>query len=364
VNLRTGTLGPSDPALLFTKVAGCDYEPGATSDDWDKALDALEDDDREHLRIRLGQAATGHPTPSDDVLIARGGGANGKTTLLGTVFRAIGEYAVLVSDKALMGNTRDHPTELMPFRGARLALLEETPEARRLEVARLKRLVGTETMTARLIAANPVSWEPTHTLIITTNYDPLVEETDHGTWRRLKMLRFSKTYTGANLDTNLRPRLRRRNSPGQKAALAWVIEGAVRYYTAGEEIPDPTPNMAAETARWRGVSDPVASFIAEHLAIDTDMASKHAVLSTDVLTQFNYWLEERGHRPWSETLLVQRLDGHEAFSMGGVERRRMRTASLSISRPRNAALGSAPAQAWVWLGLVWASPAVPFWESE
>ena len=84
-------------------------------------------------------------------------------------------------ERVLIANPSDHPTELMTLRGARFALIEETPEARHLSVKRLKDTVGTPTMTARLIGKNNVTWEATHSLFLTTNYTPRVDETDHGT---------------------------------------------------------------------------------------------------------------------------------------------------------------------------------------
>ena len=45
VDLRDGSLGPHDPALLFTKLCPTDYVPGATHADWTKALAALPDDE-------------------------------------------------------------------------------------------------------------------------------------------------------------------------------------------------------------------------------------------------------------------------------------------------------------------------------
>jgi putative DNA primase/helicase len=67
VDLRTGDLLGHDPNLLMTKIAGAEYRPGATHPDWAKALEAVPDDTRDWLQLRLGQAITGHMTP-DDVL--------------------------------------------------------------------------------------------------------------------------------------------------------------------------------------------------------------------------------------------------------------------------------------------------------
>jgi len=55
--------------------------------------------------------------------------------------------------QAIMAQPGDHSTELMTLRGARFALIEETPEARHFNIKRLKDMVGTPYVTARLSAA-------------------------------------------------------------------------------------------------------------------------------------------------------------------------------------------------------------------
>jgi putative DNA primase/helicase len=194
VDLRTGKLGPHDPKLLLTKCAPTEYRPDAQHADWTAALAALPADVADWMQLRLGQAITGHPTPDDMLPVLHGAGANGKTTLMVGVTKALGEHAVSVPERVLLANPSDHPTELMTLRGARLALLEETPEARHLNVKRLKDTVGTPQMSARHCRQDTVTWDTTHSLFVSTNYRPRVEETDHGTWRRLALIAFPYTY--------------------------------------------------------------------------------------------------------------------------------------------------------------------------
>ena len=101
------------------------------------------------MQVRFGQAATGHMAPDDIMPVLRGGGANGKSTIVKAVHKALGDHAVIVSDRVLQGHPGDHPTELMTLRGARLALAEELPEGKHLNIKRLKDTVGTSPITAR-----------------------------------------------------------------------------------------------------------------------------------------------------------------------------------------------------------------------
>jgi phage/plasmid-associated DNA primase len=185
VDLRTGELRPHDPELMFTKLAPVNYERGARHKDWEQALEAVPKDAVYWLELRLGQGITGHPVPDDRLVVFKGSGSNGKTTIVDGVREALGgDYAVTMPDRVLLARQGDHPTELMMLRGARVALMEELPELGHLNVKRLKDLLGTGEMNARHIAKDTVSWKPTHTPIVTTNYLPRVDESDDGTWRQ------------------------------------------------------------------------------------------------------------------------------------------------------------------------------------
>jgi P4 family phage/plasmid primase-like protien len=338
VELETGDLLPHDPSLFLTKITGAAYAPGATHPDWSKALEALPEAERAYMQARYGQAITGYMTPDDVTPVCQGGGENGKSTLNETIGQAIGGYYLLVSDRVLMANPDAHPTELMDFQGARLAVLEETPEARRLDPQRLKRVIGTPRITARRIRQDSVTFEATHSLFISTNHRPNVEESDHGTWRRLTLVRFPYRFRkpherleGPN-DRHGDPGLRERCKADPRvheAALAWLVEGARKWYAAGRTMPEPPESVRAATWEWRVESDLVLQFFDDQLAPDNN---RH-VMSTDLLTSLNDWLAARGHRAWSEKTLAARFGSHDEIATHRIEKRRMRRSPELSRRP-------------------------------
>ncbi|HZN74821.1 MAG TPA: phage/plasmid primase, P4 family [Micromonosporaceae bacterium] len=338
VDLRTGELSPPDPTLLLTKLAPVDYHPDATHPDWTAALQAIPEDVRAWYQVRLGQSTTGHMTPDDVLVVQQGGGENGKTTVLGAVEKTLGDYAVLVSDKVILADPRAHSTERMELRGARFALVEETPEARRLSVSLLKKVLGTPTMTARYIRQDEMRWEATHSLWLSTNYLPLVEETDHGTWRRLLALRFPYTYVKPPAvpahemerpaDPTLRDRVRGGRDKQHEAVLAWLVTGAVAWYATRREMPPPPRRVVADTHAWRIETDLILAYLGERLVF----ASGAHVMATDLLDDFNAWLARHGHRVWSDKVFSSRFGGHHEVTRNHVEKGRPR-GSAGLSRP-------------------------------
>ena len=363
VGLSTGELRPHDPKLMFTKVVPVDYVPDATHPDWEEALAALNEDTLEWLQIRLGQGITGHPVPDDRLMIFKGVGSNGKTTLVDGLRESVGpDYAVTMPDRVLLARQGDHPTEVMTLRGARLALMEELPEIGHISVKRLKDLLGTGEMSARYIAKDTVFWKPTHTPVVTSNYLPRVDESDDGTWRRLTLLDFPYCYRspGAALrtpydrrgDPRLRERLRFGREGQHEAVLAWLIEGAKRWYQADRRMPEDPASVVQATAVWRKNSDVLLRYADERLVFD----SQAQVVATELFEDFNDWLQANGHRPWSDQSFTARFSQHgEAIANEVSKKRSRRSATVELSRRPTgfgATSGSAvPKQFTAWVGV-------------
>ncbi|AWW38396.1 DNA primase family protein [Streptomyces cadmiisoli] len=340
VNLRTGELGPHDPRLLFTKVTEVNYVPGATHPDWESALTALPVEVADWMQIRFGQAATGHATQDDVVPFLRGGGANGKSTMLDGVTRALGDFSVMVPDKVLLASPSDHPTEMMTMKGARFAYIEELPEGDYLNAQRLKKAAGTDTMTARYIGQDNVTWDATHSLFVTTNYEVQVDAVDYGTWRRLALVMFPYTFDGSDPEHPRDPTLRKRildgNDGQHEAVLSWLVDGAIAWYDSGAIIPPAPDSVKADTTKWRYDANHAARFLDERYELDPETA----VRSADIYADFTQWAEQRGIRKWGEKLFWTRARQHEWFLTGEVEKpdSSVRTSGWDVC-----ALGGVPA---------------------
>lgn len=238
----------------------------------------------------------------------------------------------------------------------RLAVAEETPEARRLSVNRLKKTVGTPRITARKVHKDDVTFDATHSLMLSTNYRPLVEETDRGTWRRLSLVRFPFTFiTDPNkklispLDKRGDPTLRDRAKLDPEiwaAALVWMIEGAMRWYARGRILPPPPARVEADTNEWRKESDQVLAYLDDRIRFDTD---RH-VMSSDFLYDLNAWLKARGHQPWSDKLLTARFGDHDVIGRHHVEKKTVYQ-SEALSRPEGKRYPEVPKRYTAWLGI-------------
>lgn len=341
VDLRTGAVTAVDPRVRVTKSTSVPYVPGATHPDWDKALEAIPDPAvRSWYQLRMGQAITGHMTPDDTMLLVYGGGANGKSTVMDAIVETIGTYGSQIPQQLLLGRPGDHPTDLMTLMGTRLALVEELPDDKHLNVTALKAVVGTSRITGRYMRCDFITFANQSTLLVNTNYRPSVVETDHGTWRRLLQLTFPLTYHKPGkavvgpLDVEGDATLKQRVAADpevHRAVLAWLVEGARRWYDLGRILPGAPDSVDADTRQWRESNDVLFGFSQENLTPDPE---SH-VMSQELLSEFNEYLKALGHGGWSDKTLANRLMGHPELGRRLVKRRVYTSETATeLSRPR------------------------------
>jgi hypothetical protein len=142
--------------------------------------------------------------------------------------------------------------------------------------------------------------------------------------------------------------------------LAWIVEGAVKWFKAGEvaELPK---RIVADTRAWRSRSDVVAAFLDER--VEWDPASH--VIGSDLLIEWNDFLRGRGQREWSEKLLVSRVFEHREFRDHNVERKRLRSGTSGLSQRPSTVVGAVsvtvppPAMYTGWSGLRFREPPSP-----
>lgn len=311
VDLRTGNLQEHDPEYRFTKITPVKYDPTARHEDFDQVLSALEPEVRDWMQIRFGQAATGYMTSDDVMPIGIGGGSNGKTTLITVMRNAMGDFQVTVPNKLILGNPNDHPTEQTMLMGARMAFIDETPEGRYLNVGLVKTLLGTSEMSARKIAKDTMTWKSTHSLFLMTNHLPHVSENDDGTTRRLALVRFDKKF---RRDDAFRARVIDPQGPVTEAALAWIVEGAKRWYGLGKSIPDYPEKVRLDTNEWLEESDPANEYIESRFVLDPNSR----VLAKEITEDLNLWLTMNSMNAWSKGLTLARLTSSATFKKHGI----------------------------------------------
>jgi putative DNA primase/helicase len=194
-------------------------------------------------------------------------------------------------------------------------------------------VTGMSRITGRDLYASQTSFLASHTLFITTNYLPTVNETDHGTWRRLCLFEFPFTFKAVPSgprerpgDRGLKARLRGGARGQHDAIVTWLVEGAMRYLANRDALLDRPPAVAGAVDAWRSDADRILAYVTERLVPD----SAGIIAKADLYWDFTAFLERGGHKPWSQELLFSRFRRHEKTSRAEW----VRTQNLEVlSRP-------------------------------
>lgn len=298
IDLRTGERRGHDQRDLITKLVDLDHEIGATAPRFEAFLrQVLPDPDvREFVQRWFGYCLTGAVT-EHKILFAFGAGANGKSTLLNTVTKVLGDYARPAAPDLLMRRRDDpHPTGLADLQGARLVLAAETGEGRRLDEALVKRLTGGDRVKARQLYADFFEFQPTHKFVVATNHRPEIAGTDHGIWRRIRLVPFDVVIADEDQDQELEEKL------GWEAAgvLNWLLDGCLHWRTGG--LTEPTAIVAA-TADYRNAMDVIGDFISDCCVLADGIQAK----SSDLFKRYEQWCEVMAERPISARKFSDRL---------------------------------------------------------
>jgi P4 family phage/plasmid primase-like protien len=294
LDLRTGNLGPHRPTDLITKVTPVDYDPDMPTPIWDAFLARIMNDNAgliDFLQQACGYALTGS-TRERVFFILHGGGDNGKSTFLGALSEALGDYAQQTAPETLMTRARDGiPNDIARLAGARLVTASESEEGRRLAESLVKQITGgTDKLVARFLRAEFFEFLPQFKLFLATNHKPQIGGTDKAIWNRIRLVPFAVTIPKAEQDAELPDKLRA-ELPG---ILAWAVRGCLAWQRDGLSTP---PEVLQATAEYRAEEDPLGKFIAECLMYSPAATAK----AGELYKAYVQWMEDNGERAISGT---------------------------------------------------------------
>jgi putative DNA primase/helicase len=307
LDLRTGQLRDHHREDLLTKLAPVTYDPKAKCSTWLAFLDRVMGKDKELVRFlqrAVGYSLTGS-IREQCLFILYGTGANGKSTFLGTISQLLGEYATTTPTETLLVKTGGGgiPNDVARLKGARFVSAIEAEDGRRLAEALIKQMTGGDTMTARFLYGEFFEFVPEFKIFLAVNHKPLIRNTDHAIWRRIRLVPFTVTIPEAERDKDLPEKLRR-ELPG---ILAWAVQGCLDWQREGLGMPEAVQKATAE---YRAEMDVLDQFLAERceLASTPSEARGLSVRVGRLYEAYERWCDAAGVRfPLTRPALSGRL---------------------------------------------------------
>ncbi len=284
INLRTGEARDHNPDDLLTLQAPVQFDESATAPLWLECLETWMPDPemRRYLQVRAGACITGYATETFDVDYGEGG--NGKGKFHGAIQHILGPYAVVPHKSLLVadGNEQHDTIRAALFR-ARYAIASETKKRCTLNEEQVKNLTGGDVINARRMREDPWEFNPSHTLVLMTNYEPIIQGTDEGIWRRVRKVPWEVTIPEADRDIHLDVKLRAESS----GILNWLIEGARIFLADGLMVPE---RIRVSTEKYRAGEDVLGRFLNEALIFE----SGASVPTADISIMADAWMAAQG----------------------------------------------------------------------
>lgn len=319
-DLRQGTKGqqahnPEDYITKMTAVSPSDKGQGL----WQETLATFFCNDQElidYVQEIIGMAAIGK-VYQEHMIIAYGGGANGKSTFWNTIARVLGSYSGKLSADALtMSNKRNVSPELAELKGKRLVIASEMAEGMRLNTAVVKQITSTDEIQAEKKYKDPFHFVPSHTLVLYTNHLPKVGANDDGTWRRLVVIPFNAKIIGSSDIKNFADHLYDNAAP---AILSWIIEGAEKAIKANFKTKVPTA-VSSSVKAYREANDWLGHFLSDCCQVGDQLTEK----SGELYSQYRAYCAKNMEYTRSTT------DFYSALDQAGFKRKRTSKGNLIL----------------------------------
>lgn len=309
VDLRTGSLKPHNPEHLITKLSPVKYDADAACPIWEQFISEIFANDAELIAFTqraLGYSLTGI-TREHVIFICHGSGSNGKSVLLETVASILADYTRQCPSDTFAAKDKSGgmSNDIARLAGARLVSVVETDQERRLAEGLVKQASGGDRMAARYLNHEFFEFTPKFKLWLATNHKPRIRGTDHGIWRRIRLLPFLVTFQDADKaspgsptkDDQLKDRLQD-ELPG---ILAWMVRGCLDWQDIGLRPPQAVEEATTE---YREQQDILLGFLSDCC----DIHPNFSCLVSHLYDAYKRWCTSNGDQPVSGKTFGDRLD--------------------------------------------------------
>ena len=300
IDLRTGELRPHRQSDMITKLAPVEYNPKAEAPLWKAFLErALPDEEvRGWVQRYLGYSLTGD-VREQCLAFFVGGGANGKSVLLDVVLGVLGDYGLRAApDLVLAKHGEAHPTEQADLEGRRIVVCSEIEQGRAWAESTIKRITGDTTITARRMRQDFYTFPATHKLVVAANTRPTVRGTDHGIWRRMRLVPWTVRIPAHEQDRELPHRLLATEAPG---ILAWLVRGCLAWQKTGLGT---AKAIEAATADYRADQDVLGRWMDDSCEVGETLWDP----TSRLYANYEDWCKAEGiEHPWTKRAWRERL---------------------------------------------------------
>lgn len=320
IDLKDGTTRQGRPEDYIKTAAPTEWRGlDAPCPRWEKFLSDIFAGDElliSFIQRLFGYGITGLTTHHIFVILW-GRGRNGKGTLLEVLRRVLGDCAMKTEAELLLqqkyARQAGSPNSaVLSLKGRRVVWASESGEEDSFNVGKLKELVGGDTLSARAVyGKHPVTFEPTHLLMLLTNSKPSVPSNDYAFWKRVVLIPFERSFVDQpqeNNESKADPDLIEKLKEEASGILGWLVRGCLAWQKEGLNIPE---EVIAAIESYRTHEDHFENFVLQCCSEGESLN----VRAKEFYESYRQWALKRGAKARSNVLfgkeMKKRFDSHQ-----------------------------------------------------
>lgn len=307
VNLRTKKLMPHDPTYHFTWCAPVRYNPAASGDLWLTFINETVESPAmaDYLQMALGYSITGH-TSEEALFFIYGPPRSGKGTLSETILAIFPRPICSETDFNTFTQKREGDAQnfdLAPLKPARIVFASESNKYQSLNPAKVKALTGGNLVHCAFKYGQFFSYRPQYAVWLSSNHEVNADADDDALWGRVKVIGFPNSRLGHE-DKSLK---RRMQSPENlEFVLAWLVEGAYRWYQLEEKGLETPIEVKELTQKQRADQDSIGLWLDECCELGAEFWTENNRLRS----AYETWCTANGYEPKKANGFARSLSAH------------------------------------------------------
>lgn len=273
-----------------------------------RAIACNKEEDLKYIQKMLGYGLTGH-IDSRVYFILFGKGCNGKTVLLNLMSKILGVQYQAVSKCVFINNNtgRTGGSEVLQLKDCRMATFSETNANDELNEAIIKMISGNDSITARGLYKEPMTFVPMCKLILCTNFKPDFNANDKANVDRVRLVPLNARFVEKPSKTNEYLRINGIDKIIETKYLneffSWCVDGAIEYYKSPEF--NPVGEMLEAQNEYIREQSNISNFI-DDVYEESDVDD--VILKTEIKVHYDAWCKENSVKSMKMGILYSTFD--------------------------------------------------------
>jgi putative DNA primase/helicase len=298
-----------------TNLFAVNFDEDATCPRWSQFVyEIFDHDEDKYQKVSLLQEFLGYCLTNDvsfqTALLLLGNGSNGKSIVIQVMEKILGKENYSNIELQQLSNKN----YVIEIQNKHLNICTEIDSRNSFSSGIFKRIVAGETLTGDAKFKNPIKFQPYCKLLFATNDLPKTTDTTKGYFRRLKILKFNRSFEGKHKDPYLMEKL----NGELDGVFNWLLQGLERLYE-NKNFSDPESSIF-EVEKYLESSNSVVSFISEKCEINHDPS--YYVKYDDLYREYRIYCSDSGDKPFKKMNFKSEIEKHYQgiiiFSRAGI----------------------------------------------